>query len=287
MAKVSDMTQTEFFAQINSTIVTTIDAKLAPLANDMSNMKSQLDQHSGELAELRANCAEALQVAKNSGSAAAAARPKFKARVEGQGWGSGGGEVPFVASYVVIKGFADFQTRKISGIDRPEAEKLLGALEKSVPETTKLRMQMKDMKVVGGGKSDSIQIPVEPGYADEIQGDLQASLNSLGYTFNGMSIWVQVERPPWIQKRYSAFGRIRAFLDEQLSTVHSEMTVSCTWQPEFVILVDSGHGVEREAGHIDENGDCHLEEDWCQDVLGVPACDLKSRLRTFRSSRRR
>eukprot|EP00959_Pyramimonas_sp_CCMP1952_P270712 5659208-Pyramimonas_sp.AAC.1 len=145
-----------------------------------------------------------------------------------------------MASYVVLKTFADGDTRKQSGIDRAEAECLLEVLSATVPPTTKTRMFTDQMKVVGGDKSDIIYLAVQLGFADEIGGDIRVALDTLAYSFNGRQGLVQVEREPGVQKRHSIFGRTRAFLQHAVESMDTEHLTSfkfeCTWQPDFVIL---------------------------------------------------
>ena len=100
---------------------------------------------------------------------------------------------------------------------------------------------------------------------------------------------MQAQRPPWLQERYSAFGRVRAFLETQLEQTdfHGNDTIECKWQPDFVIISSpEGEETTREVGHIDGEGAVHLEDSWSQDVLGCSALDLKSRLRVCKSRRR-
>ena len=150
------------------------------------------------------------------------------------------------------------------------------------------------MKLVGGGKSDTILLPVEPGYADEVQGDIKAALEVSGFQFNGRDVWVQVERAPWIQKRYATFGMVRAFLQQTLETndgIDDEMHIrfECTWQPEFVILatdLDIGGAEVVEVGFIDEDAECHFNNEWATSTMGISAEGLKAKFWVFRQRRR-
>ena len=202
------------------------------------------------------------------------------------------GNERFVADHVLIKNFAVWENCKVSGIDRPSAEQLLEKLASVVPSITKEHMLFSKMKVVGGGKSDTIHLPVTPGFADEVQGDMVAALDQLEYTFSGRKIWVQVERAPWIQVRYSAFGRVRAFLEAEMASASmpdENLRFGCSWQLDFVIIATSGKDdeeVSHEVGFIDVGGAALFNNVWGQDLFRCSGEDMASKLHLFKGRRR-
>ena len=174
MSKIGEMDQQAFFGQLHSTINSCVEAKLKPISE-------QVAKHDDKLQELGAQCAEALKLARGvvvSDGSGAVLGSSTKATARD-------GNKRFVADHVLIKGFAAWENRKVSGIDRPSAEQLLEKVASVVPSVTKEHMLFSKMNVVGGGKSDTIHLPVTPGFADEVQGDMVAALDKLEFTFSG------------------------------------------------------------------------------------------------------
>eukprot|EP00959_Pyramimonas_sp_CCMP1952_P133335 2787973-Pyramimonas_sp.AAC.1 len=130
-------------------------------------------------------------------------------------------------------------------------------------------MDIGKMTLVGGGKSDTIHLPVTPGSAEEVPGDMTMALQQVQYTYHGRNIWVQAQRAPWIQKRHSAFGRARAFLPRvvEQSEVAEPIRFACTWQRDFVItaIEDEFEDDPSEAGYVDEHGECHFNDHWTKE----------------------
>ncbi|CAK0862838.1 unnamed protein product, partial [Prorocentrum cordatum] len=237
---------------------------------DIAKVKTTVQKHSEKIVALGAQCAEAMRIATGTDH-------KLNAKAEAKATCSSA-KAPsdkVIPNFILLRNFADWGTCKQTGIDRTRAEHLITVIVAKVPATTKENMSKDQMKVVGGGKSDTIHPPVRPGYADEVQGDISAALDSLAYTYNGRSIWVQVEREPWIQKRYSAFGRVRAFLHhaiEQVIDGERDTSFQCTWMPNFVIMAIRGGD---EAGYIDNNAEVHFSENWAQATFATTAEELK------------
>ncbi|CAK0817932.1 unnamed protein product, partial [Prorocentrum cordatum] len=171
------------------------------------------------------------------------------------GTSSGGGASgQFHAEHVLLKNFASWETRKQTGIDRAAVEQLLTHLNTVVPSSTQSHMDIGKMKLAQ-------------------------------YTYNGRNVWVQAQRIPWIQKRYSSFGRVRAFLQnviEQIDGVEP-MRIGCTWQPDFLITATEDDQDQKgdpwEAGFIDEHGGRHFNDQWTKEKRGYEADTLKSKLR--------
>ncbi len=275
------MTQDAFFAQLKGSI----EAEIKPLRTKVQDLSKKVHAQDGRMDVIENKCDEALKLAKSGGGSG---------RLGGAPGSSTGAAMEesscFVPSHILLKNFAEYKTKKELGIDRPEAEKLLATLVEVVPQATKEHMIVSKMKVKGGGKSDAIEVPVVPGFADEVRGDVADALESTGYTFNGRNIWVMVQREPALQKRYSAFSRIRNFLEAQLEHAGHDVNVSieCTWQPDFVITMAlSADSLDiHEVGYIDEDGDAHFNDNWTHHAFGISRLEFKSRLRVFKSRRR-
>lgn len=260
------MSTEDFFKQLDDRLGKKIDEKIEPVRAGLASLEGTVASHTRQIDALQKDMTM-MKTGNSSGVSTDASSTAGRRAT-----------AAFVPSKIILKNFAAYHTSKDTGITRPEAEKLMVSLMESVPESLKPKIYVAKMALGRGARTDRIFIPVEAGFAEEAAGVFEAGLAA--YTYNGRKVWVQIEREPATQQRFSAFGKIQDFIRTGLLNGSEQASIQCTWQPDFHIVVN-----DLDAGSIGVEGRMNFSEKWCQHVLSRSADEVNKQLRLFRGRR--
>ena len=152
------------------------------------------------------------------------------AQLEKGGKGSRVERRDFLPGFLSVKGFADYETRKTTGVSRAEANQLLEQCKASMGQDKASKLGKLKFRGVRVAQFD---VFVDPEYAWEIKDLISEHIEAVNYTFNGREIYVVPERPEEVQSRYRVLGRAGGAVKRNWPQVHT----SFAYAPDFALYV--------------------------------------------------
>ena len=153
-------------------------------------------------------------------------------------------------TYLEVKGFCEYEQVSQKGITRSEASALIGKLLGILPEELKAHVKEFQLRAA---KNYAVRVPVTPEYLREIANTWSDELKDpKNKTPDGKLLFITVQRPPTVQKRFSITGKLKEFTQENCD---GQSNVRPTFKPDFAVFVEPDGGTAAvEIGRVAEDG---------------------------------
>ena len=174
------------------------------------------------------------------------------------------GSGTFCPGYLELK-VCDWDDRKTKGVERKQAERLVGQLRTLVPET--LQPHIKEV-ILQNYMNHKIRVTITPRHAHELRGCMEEAIGTHKITINDGTPRVFLERSPAIRSMYERFGKLADLC--RTATAGKPIQLEVKPQSTSCYVVVPGRDQPVLVGEVSKDTDAiTLNEECLRDHLGM------------------